>query len=192
MSPQFALFETALGTCGLLWEGRGIVGTALPDEGPEAALVSIRERFPGAREARPPPSVAAVIARVARLLQSGREPLDDIAVELGAVTVFQRRVYEAARRIPPGQTRGYGELARLIGKPGAARAVGGALGRNPLPLLVPCHRVLAAGGKLGGFTAPGGAKLKERLLSLEGARRPGGDAAATSLPFDWARGGAPG
>jgi methylated-DNA-[protein]-cysteine S-methyltransferase len=171
MSHAFALFETPLGICALVWRGRSIVGSLLPERGRETIRASVLERFPGAGEAAPPPAIVAVIGRVVRLLQTGQEPLDDIPVELAGVTAFQREVYEAARRIPPGETRSYGELARLVGRPGGARAVGTALGNNPLPLLVPCHRVLAAGGKLGGFTARGGLQLKEQLLSLERAPR---------------------
>lgn len=108
-----------------------------------------------------------VIAQLVRLLECGDGNFGDLELAWEGVTAFQKSVYVEAMKIPPGETRSYGEVAQLLGRPGAARAVGMALGRNPLALIVPCHRVVAAGGKLGGFTAHQGTDLKQRLLSIE-------------------------
>lgn len=103
------------------------------------------------------------------LLRGEPRDLRDLPLELDGLPEFQRRVYEIARTIPPGSTLSYGELARRMGVPGAARAVGQALGKNPFPIVVPCHRVLAAGGKMGGFSAAGGVSTKARMLRIEKA-----------------------
>lgn len=102
------------------------------------------------------------------------EPIDlaDVVLDMDGVPEFHQRVYGVTRRIPPGETRTYGEIATALGEPGAARAVGQALGRNPFPIVVPCHRVLAAGGKAGGFSAPGGTRTKMKILDIEGASVP--------------------
>jgi O-6-methylguanine DNA methyltransferase len=126
-------------------------------------------RSSGAGQATaPPPPIAAIIERVSKHLQGDIQDFRDIALDLEGTASFARRVYEAARQIPTGQTRTYGELAKAIGRPTAARAVGQALGKNPIALLIPCHRVLAAGGKPGGFSAHGGRATKARMLAIEG------------------------
>ena len=116
--------------------------------------------------------MAAAIERMAAMLAGAPDDLASIPLDMGAVPEFHRRVYDAARAIPPGRTRSYGEVAELIGERGAAQAVGQALGRNPFPIVVPCHRVLAADGSLRGFSAPGGTDTKRRMLELEGAADP--------------------
>ena len=108
--------------------------------------------------------------RIVALLHGQRDDLTDLRLDMAGVPDFHRRVYDAARRIGPGHTRSYGELAAGLGEPGAARAVGQALGANPFAVIVPCHRVLAAGGRGGGFSAPGGVDTKLRLLEIERAR----------------------
>lgn len=113
-----------------------------------------------------------VAARVARHLETGREDLSDVPVDLAAVSGFHRTVLEALRAVPAGETVSYGELARRVGNPGASRAVGGAMARNPIPVVVPCHRVLATGGRLGNYSGARGVDTKRALLSLEGARLP--------------------
>ncbi|HEY8287211.1 MAG TPA: MGMT family protein [Chloroflexota bacterium] len=117
----------------------------------------------------PPPHVAAVITRVCKHLQGEAQDFLDISVDLEGVAPFARQVYEAARDIPAGQTKTYGEIAKILGQPGAAQAVGQALGSNPIALIIPCHRVVAAGGRPGGFSAYGGRTTKAALLALEGA-----------------------
>ena len=166
---SFLLFDTPVGTCALVWGAGGIVGAALPEGGDAALRARLRRRFPAAREGAPTPAVQHAIERVRGLLGGARDDLADIALDLSAVAPFERRVYAIARAIPPGNTLTYGEVAARLGEPHAARAVGQALGANPIPILVPCHRVLAAGGKSGGFSAPGGTRTKLRLLEIEGA-----------------------
>jgi methylated-DNA-[protein]-cysteine S-methyltransferase len=122
-------------------------------------------------EGEPPAAVANAIDLVVQLIAGDDVDLAPIAVDLGAADIFERKVYAAARAIPRGAVRTYGEIASEIGAPGAARAVGAALGRNPIPIIIPCHRVLAAAGGSGGFSAPGGTATKFRLLAIEEARR---------------------
>jgi methylated-DNA-[protein]-cysteine S-methyltransferase len=167
--PGYALFATAIGRCGIAWTDRGVCAVQLPhvDEADTGRRLA---RHFGAVEAVPPPAVQQAIERIARLLAGGSDDLADIALDIDGVPDFERRVYDEARRIPPGRTATYGEIASALGEPGAARAVGRALGRNPYPLIVPCHRVLAAGGGYGGFSAPGGVTTKLRLLAIERAR----------------------
>ena len=154
----------------------------LPEGSAAATRMRLQQRFVGAVEARPSGEVSAAIDSVQRLLRGERNDLSNIRLDLESQTPFRRRVYEAARRIAPGTTVSYGELAARLGQPGASRAVGQALGRNPFAIVVPCHRILAAGGRTGGFTANGGVTTKLRLLELEsavpGTGRPPGKASA--------------
>ena len=169
MTRGFTLFATAVGPCGIAWGDDGIVGVNLP-EGDEAATRSrLRRRFAPAPECAAPPDVQHAIDAIVALLRGERVDLSGIRLDMSDVPPFQRRVYEAAREIPPGSTLSYGEIARRIGDPGAARSVGHALGRNPFTIVVPCHRVLAAGDKPGGFSAYGGVTTKLQLLAIEGA-----------------------
>jgi len=162
------LFDTPIGRCGLAWRAQGIVGVQLPEAtGVERAR--LLRRFPDALESRPPPNVVDAIAKVVLHLAGEAPDLDSIELDMTGVPEFDRRVYEITRAIPHGRTRSYGEVAAALGDPGAARAVGQSLGRNPFPIIVPCHRVLAAAGRPGGFSAHGGVVTKLRLLALEGA-----------------------
>jgi methylated-DNA-[protein]-cysteine S-methyltransferase len=169
----FRLFATPIGACGIAWGDQGIVGVQLPESSEAALRARLRRVVPGARETAPPPEVERAIEAIIAVL--GGEPCDLSFVELDMrhVPPFNRRVYEVARAIRPGSTLTYGEIAGRLGEPGAARDVGAALGQNPFPLVVPCHRVLAANGKLGGFSAHGGVRTKLRLLSIEGVLVPG-------------------
>ncbi|HYW16876.1 MAG TPA: methylated-DNA--[protein]-cysteine S-methyltransferase [Allosphingosinicella sp.] len=178
----YALFDTAIGRCALVWRGGLVVGAALPEASDEKARAALGRRFPGVIEAEPPPFAAEAIARISSLLAGGRTDLGDIRVDPDG-SAFERNVWQAARRIPCGEVRSYGDIAREIGAPGAAQAVGLALGRNPVPIVVPCHRVLAADGRTGGFSAPGGVATKFRILEIEGARRPGEPELFESLPL---------
>lgn len=166
----FTLFDTVIGRCGLAWGERGLIGVQLPDATPGAAWARLRRRFPEAVEAEPSPEMDAVIERIRDLLAGGRDDLSDIPLDLEGQTAFNLRVYEIARAITPGETSTYGEVAKAMGEPGAARAVGKALGENPWPIVVPCHRVLGSSGGMGGFSAPGGAETKARLLTIEKAK----------------------
>lgn len=167
--PSFTLFDTAVGRCALLWTDRGLAGVQLPESDPAETLARIARRWPGAEPAAPPAEVLAAIRDITALLLGEPRDLGGIALDLEGVPPFHRRVYEVARTIAPGSTLTYGDIATRLGDPGSARAVGQALGQNPWPLVVPCHRVLAAGGRMGGFSAVGGAELKRRLLLIEGA-----------------------
>ena len=172
----FTLFDTAVGRCGLAWGARGIVGVQLPEAHEPATRARLLRRFPDAREAPPPPAVRRALAGIAALLRGEASDLSTVALDMDGVPPFHRRVYEVARAIPPGATFSYGEVAARLGAPGSARAVGQALGRNPFAIVVPFHRVLAAGGKVGGFSANGGVTTKLRLLAIEGtppSPRPG-------------------
>ncbi|WP_437681472.1 methylated-DNA--[protein]-cysteine S-methyltransferase [Sorangium sp. So ce131] len=165
----FTLFDTAIGRCGIAWGGRGVVFVQLPEARELDTRARVLKRFPGAREAPPPPEVQAAVGGIVALLRGEATDLSGVALDMDDVPPFHRRVYEVARTIPPGATLSYGDVAARLGSPGAARAVGQALGRNPFAIVVPCHRVLAAGGKAGGFSANGGVSTKLRLLAIEGA-----------------------
>jgi methylated-DNA-[protein]-cysteine S-methyltransferase len=166
----YLLFDTALGVCGLAWRGEAVVWASLPEPDPEALRRRLKRRHPAAVEAAPPPSVAAVVDAVRALLAEGTVDLSSVVVDITELDSFEREVLEATRRIPPGRTRTYGQIAQELGQPRAAQAVGAALGRNPIPIIIPCHRVLAAGGRSGGFSAPGGVATKLKLLAIENAR----------------------
>jgi methylated-DNA-[protein]-cysteine S-methyltransferase len=169
--PGFTLFESPVGRCGIAWGERGIVALQLPEASEAQTRDRLRRRFLGTVEAPPPPEVQRTIDGVLALLRGEASDLSAVALDMEGVPPFDRSVYEVARTVPPGETVTYGEIAdRLGGGPETARRVGQALGRNPFPIVVPCHRVLASGGRIGGFSADGGAVTKRRLLALEGAR----------------------
>ncbi len=170
---QYALFDTLIGRCGIAWGPEGICLLQLPEEGEAATRARVLERVPGACEAAPPAYVQDALGAIGRLLGGASVDLAQLPLDMSGVPPFHRLVYAEARRIPPGQKLTYGELAQRVGSPGSARAVGQALGRNPFAIVVPCHRVFAAGGKLGGFSASGGTATKLRLLALESPRRAG-------------------
>jgi len=174
---QFALFDTALGRCGVAWSERGITRITLPETDDAATR---RRVGAGATEAPPPPPIAAAIAEIVRHVGGEPAALDAIALDMEDVPAFYREAYAAARQIPSGQTMSYGALATRLGKPGGARAIGQAMGKNPFPIVVPCHRVLAANQATGGFSAFGGLETKARLLAAEGFTL----ALQAELPFD--------
>ena len=164
---EFALFDTSVGRCGVLWGRSGIRMLQLPEGRDVATRARLLQRFPEAREAAPPASVQHALDAIAALLRGTPDDLATVELDMEAVPAFHRRVYDITRQIPPGRTLSYGEVATQLGAPGAARAVGQALGKNPFPIVVPCHRVLGAGKKVGGFSASGGITTKLRLLALE-------------------------
>jgi methylated-DNA-[protein]-cysteine S-methyltransferase len=165
-----SFFQTAIGTCGIAWSADGIVGVSLPEDEEDRLRSRFTARYPKATECAPPPDVARTIARIQALLDGEPDDLSDILLDEAEVPDFNKRVYDIARRISPGATRTYGEIARELGDPLLAREVGQALGRNPFPIIVPCHRVLAANGKTGGFSATGGVQTKFRMLAIERAK----------------------
>jgi methylated-DNA-[protein]-cysteine S-methyltransferase len=177
-----ALFETTIGCCALVWSERGVAGVQLPEATAGATRARLLRRFRAASEAPPPPKVQSAIDGIVALLRGEASDLCGVVVDTDGVPEFNRRVYDVARTIPPGKTLTYGEIAERLGDRTLAREVGQALGQNPIPLIVPCHRVLAAGGKTGGFSASGGVVTKLRLLTIEGAQ-PGGPTLFDRLPL---------
>jgi methylated-DNA-[protein]-cysteine S-methyltransferase len=173
MSGQFfSLFDSDLGRCGIAWSARGLIGVQLPEARERDTRARMRARFPDAAETPPPPLVQQWIGDIVSLLHGGKPDLTKVVLDMSGVPAFYQLVYDVVGKIPPGETMTYGEIAQRVGEPGAARAVGQAMGHNPFPIVVPCHRVLAAQG-LGGFSAPGGALTKRRMLEIEGARLQG-------------------
>lgn len=167
-----ALFATAIGTCGVAWGPEGIVAVQLPEADARRTGARLAARCPGFPEAGPPPEVAAALEAIAALLDGEPRDLAEVRVDLGAVSPFERRVLDHVRTIPPGRTETYGEVAAAVGEPGGAQAVGRALGANPVPIVVPCHRVMGAGGRPVGFSAHGGVGTKLRILRIEGSAAP--------------------
>jgi methylated-DNA-[protein]-cysteine S-methyltransferase len=167
---QFALFDTAIGRCGIVWSEHGVAAVRFPERGDDAVRNRIVRRFSDASEAAPPAKTQRAIDDIIALLNGEARDLRDIEVDLGDAPDFNRRVYDVARGIDPGETLTYGEVAERLGDRNLARDVAQALGQNPVPIIVPCHRVMAAGGKTGGFSAPGGVQTKLKLLSIEGAK----------------------
>lgn len=163
----FALFETPLGVSGIAWSDAGICRFQLPESSAEATRARMVRRT-GVVESEPPPSVQAIIERVRAAMSGIRTDLSDTAVDLEGVGPFNLKIYELLRQVGWGETVTYGELAARAGDKQAAQAVGQAMGSNPVPVIIPCHRVLAANAKPGGFSAPGGINTKQRLLELEG------------------------
>ncbi len=179
---SYSLFNTALGTCAIVWSVRGVAGVQVHRGTDHATRAGLLGRFPGAKEAVPPAHVQRAIDGIVALLRGEKRDLSDVTIDTDALPEFNRKVYDIARTIPAGATLTYGEIATRLGDRLLARDVGKALGENPIPLIVPCHRVLAAGGKTGGFSAPGGVVTKLRLLTIEGAQ-PSGPTLFDDLPL---------
>ena len=173
----FALFDTAIGACAIAWGPGGIAGLQLPESSAEASLARLRHRFPEADESPPPPEVREAIERVRAHLAGDRVDYAGLRLDFERVGAWERAVYRLTCEIAPGETATYGALAARLGDPNKAQAVGQALGRNPWPIVVPCHRVTGADGRMGGFSAPGGRATTLRLLEIEGA------CAAEALPL---------
>jgi methylated-DNA-[protein]-cysteine S-methyltransferase len=164
---HYHLFDTALGTAGIAWSDDGITRFRLPDPNRESAERDLKTK---GTPADPPPAIAAVIEEAKQYFAGARIDFSAIKLDLANVDPARRTIYEALRKVGFGETVTYGELAKRAGanEPQAAQDVGLAMARNPVPLIIPCHRVLAAGGKLGGFSAPGRTEAKQRMLALEG------------------------
>lgn len=167
---QYGFFETAIGFAGIAWNAAGLVACHLPERDVENSRRSFLRRFPDATEAAIPPHLAATVEGIRALMRGEKVDLSDAPLDLSQTPEFHARVYEIARAIPPGETLTYGEIAVKLGDKLLARDVGQALGKNPWPIVVPCHRVTAAGGKPGGFSARGGVNTKLKLLGIEGAK----------------------
>jgi methylated-DNA-[protein]-cysteine S-methyltransferase len=173
-SPRcFAFFPTALGTCAIAWNEIGLTGVWLPEADAGSLRRRVARRCDGARESEPSGWVAEAVESITRLLAGERIDLGGIAVDSTGIDDFDRRVYAVTRTIAPGRLLTYGEVATRVGVDATARAVGQSLGRNAKPIVVPCHRVVATGGGLGGFSAPGGTDTKRRMLAIEDAHPSG-------------------
>jgi methylated-DNA-[protein]-cysteine S-methyltransferase len=171
MAQHFAIFDTPIGACGIVWNDFGIIGVQLPEATEGRTRTRLLKRFRGARETEPSPKIAATISQIAALLSGERADFSGAKLDVRSLPEFNRRVYGIASTIPAGAVMTYGEIAAKLGEePQAARDVGKALGENPIPLIIPCHRVLAANGKPGGYSGSGGVKTKLKLLTIEGAK----------------------
>jgi len=166
----FTLFDTAIDPCGIAWGPCGIVGVQLPERHPAATRKRLQRRYPNVPEASPPRAVQEAIDDIIALLRGESREFSNVVLDMGGIPVFRQRLYVAMRDIPPGSTISYGDLAVRIGDGCTARDIGEAMGKNPFPIIVPCHRVLAANGKIGGFSASGGVATKLRMLNIERAR----------------------
>jgi len=172
----YCLFETPLGACGLAWTEAATCGGTLAVsclQLPEATAKATEQRIArksGGTRTDAPPAIAEVVQKISKHLRGELQDFLNVPLDLAGVADFVRQVYEAALRIPAGETSTYGELAKALGRPTEARAVGQALARNPIPIIIPCHRVLAAGGRFGGFSAPGALLTKTKLLAIERAK----------------------
>jgi methylated-DNA-[protein]-cysteine S-methyltransferase len=179
MTPErFCIFETASGHCGIAWNGTGIACLRLPAPSRDMAERIMLRHTPDAEAATPTSSVAETVGAVQRYFEGTPTDFSNVSLDVSAESELSQRIYAAARAVGWGRTTTYGALAREIGAgPEAARAVGQAMGKNPVGLIIPCHRVLAAGSRLGGFSAPGGSSSKLRMLALEGVHVEGPSAA---------------
>ena len=175
ITTGYLLFDTAVGTCGLAWTADGAICAAqLPEANVAATRARLQRKHPDAGQSiGVPEAIRSSVTRIQGLLSGVPDDLRDLPIDLDGVPPFHRAVYAIARAIPVGRTLTYGELAAKLEQPGAARAVGQALGDNPIPIIIPCHRILAAAGN-GGFSAHGGIDTKRRLLEIEGVRLDGG------------------
>jgi methylated-DNA-[protein]-cysteine S-methyltransferase len=183
-AQHYHVFETAMGFCGIAWSDVGIVRFQLPVKKAEAADRLLQRRTGGAEQRAPQEDVAVIVAAAKRYFDGEETDFSHVRLDLGGEDAFFTQIYIALRRVGWGRTTSYGALAKEVGAGGeAARDVGQAMARNPAPLIIPCHRVLAAGGKIGGFSAPGGSKTKIRMLELECVRVGPPEAAQQSFNF---------
>lgn len=181
---HYCIFETAGGYCGIAWSADGITRFQLPTKAANSTEQLLLKRLPSAASAHPPASVAETIEAVKRYFAGETVDFSEVTVDLSNQDEFFREIYAAARRVGWGKTTTYGTLAKDLGRgPEAARDVGQAMAKNPVALIIPCHRVLAAGGKIGGFSAPGGSNSKAKMLELEGVRLAPPEPAQQSLGF---------
>lgn len=179
---HYLVFATAGGFCGIAWNDTGITRFQLPAATAEATARNLLRRRPGAQPGTPPAKVAEIVASVQRYFEGERMDFSSVEIDFTGQDPFAQQIYAAARRVGWGRTTTYGTLAKELGAgPDVARDVGRAMANNPVPLIVPCHRVLAAGGKIGGFSAPGGSTAKLRMLQLEGVDVPQPKPAQPSL-----------
>jgi methylated-DNA-[protein]-cysteine S-methyltransferase len=166
---HYHIFQTAGGFCGIAWNSVGVTRFQLPTSSAPATARALLRKASDAVPAAPPADVADVIAAAKRYFDGEKIDFSDVKLDLSDQEAFFRDIYGAVRQVAWGHTTTYGTVAKALGDNAeAARDVGQAMARNPVPLIIPCHRVLAAGGKVGGFSAPGGVVAKQRMLELEG------------------------
>jgi methylated-DNA-[protein]-cysteine S-methyltransferase len=166
----YTLFDTEVGRCAIAWSDHGVVAVRLPEADEAKTRAGIQRRAPAATECEPPAEIRQAIEAIQSLLRGERTDLSGVRIDLDHLPEFNRKIYAIAREIPPGRTLTYGEIAKRVGDVQLSRAVGQAMGENPVPIIVPCHRVVAAGGKSGGFSAPGGSRTKLKMLMIERAK----------------------
>ncbi|WP_375205094.1 methylated-DNA--[protein]-cysteine S-methyltransferase [Hyphococcus sp.] len=169
---SYALFDTELGRCGVAWGPNGLRAVSFAESSDEATVKRLQRRASGAAEAEPSQDIAAVIGDIKALFKGEKRDLSHVRLDWDGVGGFERAVYELSLKIQPGEAKSYGDLAKALGDVAQSRRVGQALGRNPFPIIVPCHRIVGASGAMTGFSAPGGAELKRKLLKIEGALGP--------------------
>ncbi len=167
--PHYQFFDTALGVCAVLWRDALITRIMLPALGEDRLLAAIARVQPAAEESTPSAPVSTVIAKIAALTRGAPQDFAGAPLDRSEIEPFAARVYEALGKVSFGETTTYGAIAEELGDQSLSRAVGAALGANPFPIVIPCHRVTGARGAIGGFSAPGGAETKRRLLEIEGA-----------------------
>ncbi len=181
---NYLIFETAGGFCGIAWNDVGVLRFQLPTRDAGATERLLLRRLPDAQASTPTSEIAEVVAKVKRYFAGEAIDFSDVTLDLGEQDAFFRQIYDAARQVGWGSTTTYGTLAKQLGAgPEAARDVGQAMAKNPVALIIPCHRVLAAGGKIGGFSAPGGSNSKARMLELEGVQLAPSKPVQQSLAF---------
>jgi methylated-DNA-[protein]-cysteine S-methyltransferase len=167
---KYHVFETPLGWLGIAWSEKGLTQLQLPSHDRTATERRLQRRTVDGVESDPPAWVAEIVETLRRYAAGEQVDFSSVPVDLAGIDAFRLAIYDAARKLAFGETTTYGELATRAGYPGEARDTGQALGQNPVPIVVPCHRILAAGNKIGGFSAPGGSTTKEKLLNMEGVR----------------------
>ena len=165
-----AVLETVIGFMGIAWSEKGLIRLCLPERSHEAVERRLLRHGGVSASTAQPPWVVELIAAIKAYAAGEDVDFSGVPVDLDGVDDFRLAIYDAARKLSFGETTTYGELAKTAGHAGLARETGAALGANPVPLVIPCHRILAAGGKIGGFSAPGGSNTKEKMLAMEGVR----------------------
>jgi methylated-DNA-[protein]-cysteine S-methyltransferase len=166
---EYTIFDTKNGFAALAWNENGVSSLRLPASSEARAEASVLRRFPQARRTTPSTQMASLISEIKRYFDGEKVDFSAVPLDMGSQDPFFARVYAEVRKLGWGETTTYGAVAKVLGaEPQAARDVGQAMASNPIPLIVPCHRVLAAGGKIGGFSAPGGSSSKAKMLEIEG------------------------
>jgi methylated-DNA-[protein]-cysteine S-methyltransferase len=166
---EYTIFETSNGFAALAWNKNGVTSLRLPASSEARAEASVLRRFPQARRTTPSAQMASLISEIKRYFDGEKVDFSAVPLDMGSQDPFFARVYAEVRKLGWGETTTYGAVAKVLGaEPQAARDVGQAMASNPIPLIVPCHRVLAAGGRIGGFSAPGGSRSKAKMLEIEG------------------------